>query len=209
MIENRNKIITAVDYLDNELALTKEMIIEINSILIPSQESKRQFIVNEIQSAIDCVFEEDYKFDLVMKPYRDTFKAQLLLYTEDQNGKRDYYNPNTQNGGLCRQVISLAAGFAVAKLSNCHLIIMDEATNGGDDISTRKLQPLLQSYLDYHEDNTIILNEHKPALYEDMSCKIYHFHKEGKGMSGYVTIDEIEEQIGRELQNIELQGEEK
>lgn len=201
--DTRNKIITCVNYLKDELVITSEMIKEINSILKSSQEAKKEFIQNEIKTALDCVFDEGYNVLLDIRPFRDTYKAELKLYTEE-NGNVTYFNINTQNGGLCRQVIALSAGFAMAKLTNCHVFMMDEALNGGDSLKLRKMQPIIKSYLDYHPDNTIILNEHNEALYQDLSCKIFCIHKEGTGFKGFIVQDSEEEQKGQNLYELEL-----
>lgn len=204
MDNRRDTIINAVNFLEHKKEITHEMIREINITLKNSKEARKQFIVDEIERALEIVFDQGYKVSLELKPYRDTYKADLMLYTENENGVREYFRPETQNGGLCRQVIALSTGLAIAKLMNCHTIFMDEALNGGDSVKLRKMQEIIQSFLDYHPDNVIILNEHNGSLYQDVSCRIFNFHKEGKGMTGYVQVDEVIDQEGEDLSKLIL-----
>ncbi len=204
MESNRDKIVSNMNILETKLDTIKEMVREITITLKDSEESRKAFIEKEIEHSLEVVFDEGYKININLTPYKDSFRAELQLYT-CEGGKLRYYNVETQNGGLCRQVISIAAGFAIAKLMNCHTIYWDEAANGGDSVKLRKLQTVLKSFVDYHPDNVIILNEHNTALYQDLDVRIFNFHKEGKGMSGYVVPDATIDQIGEILTDIILE----
>lgn len=200
----RTEIYNAVNYLEHKKELTHNMIREINIVLKNSKEARKQFIVSEIERALEIVFDQGYRVSLDLKPYKDTYKAELMIYTSDEYGHVEYFKPDTQNGGLCRQVIALSTGLAIAKLLNCHIIFMDEALNGGDSVKLRKMEEIIKSFLDYHPDNTIILNEHNGSLYEDLPCRVFSFHKEGKGKAGYVQVDNVTDQEGEDIYKLIL-----
>lgn len=199
----RDRISETVAFLDNRLAVLTEMEKEINIILKNTKQARKQFIVDEVNWALSLVFAEGYYANLELEPYRNTYKATFRLKVNEK-GKEVFMNPENQNGGLCRQVISLQVGLAIAELMGVHTVMMDEAANGGDKTTIRKLQPILQRYLAFHPDNTIVLNEHNGCLYEDSNARIFNLIKSGEGLSGYVKITEIIDQQGSNLNDLIL-----
>lgn len=202
---NRDNIIVIVNELEARLKATREMQKEINIALKDYQNQRKKFIEDEIQSALDCVFEESYKVELQLTPYRDSYKSQLKLYIDNPDtGVRQYIRPTTQNGGLCRQVLSASASVAIAKLMDCHMLIWDEAFNGGDPTKIRKVQRLVKSFIEYDEENFIVMNEHNCNVYSDLPSRVYDLVKNGNGLSGSVAVVDVTDYIGSNLDEIEL-----
>lgn len=186
-----------------KLNTTQMMLKEINIASREYRERRKDFITNKVESALALVFQDDYKVDLTLTPYGDRMKARLKLYTVNEDGTKSFYIPKKQNGGLCRQTISLSSGLAIAELLNCHIIFMDEALNGGDSESLQQLQKLITDFTE-NEENQIILNEHNGSLYKNISCRLYNLAKIGKGQEGYVTVVKVEDLIGENLDEIEI-----
>lgn len=197
MDKNRDDILTDVHFLRTKLQYIKEMRQEINIASQGFKDARRQFIEDEIQRAIDCVFDEDYKVKVDIRPYKNTIKAKLIL-TTSVNGEKVEINPNFQNGGLLRQVTASSAGLAIAKLLRIPLVLMDEAYNGGDNVTISRMQSVIKSYLDYDQNNQIILNEHNSALYTGLPVRVYELDKEGTGLTGQIKIVSMTDYEGGE-----------
>lgn len=180
--------------LEDYLSTVQDMIREITIVIKDYKNERKSFIENKICKNLEFVFDEGYEVSFDIKPYRDKTKATLNLWAINSAGKREQYVPSEQNGGLCRQVISASFGMAVAELLNCKILFLDEAFNGGDPVKLQRVQLILREWID--NGGSIVLNEHNPALYSNLPCRVYEIEKTGKGFEGYVVVKDIIEQEG-------------
>lgn len=175
--------------LDDKLSTTQDMLKEINLVLKDYKRNRKTFIEERISQNLEFVFDEGYRVELAITPYKDKSKVSLLLWSKDASGKEILYAPTEQNGGLCRQTITASFGMAVAELLGCKILFLDEAFNGGDSEKLKRVQLMLTNWIS--NGGQIVLNEHNASVYTGIPCRVYTIEKVGKGYEGYVTVKDI------------------
>lgn len=149
---------------------------------------RKKFLEEFVSNAVNYVLDQNYTADLMLVPRGKDLLGSILLDYTAKSGKVVTIDPSLQNGGLLQQITAVSFGIAVNILTGNHLLILDEAFNGGDSDSLLKVQKLIQIFLDYDESNVVIMNEHNINAYKDLYAKLIVIDKNIPDFSGRVII---------------------
>jgi len=189
--EKYQKIADLLRELRDYTSMLKTLHAVVNKKASEFTQGRKSLLEQTVEDNLRYIFPEEnfrVKLDLdVSKTGKETCK---LLLGKEENGKVSAYTPtNAQNGRFVRQLISLVIVYTINLLRGSDMVYMDEALASSDKDNLTKLEPLLNRMID--SKMQVILIEHKPELYENVSRR--HFKLRKNRETGETKIESAED----------------
>lgn len=147
------------------------------------------FLEDKVTEAVAVIYpEENFKAKINYNFSYGSSKAQLLLV--DAKGRSRL--PGIQEGKLCQYLMSFASTVAAVASLGTNIIFIDEAFGVSSDENLPKVGELLAKYAELGIQ--FIGVSQRSALYDDIPCKKFVFHKEISAKTeeeNKVVLDEV------------------
>ncbi len=165
--EERNSILEDLSKINENLQKLKDISLYTNVIYEDLKRKQQEFkkerlelLELRVQHNLDVCF-PDRHFQIKLEPkYRNGKEIIDLLA-----GENGTLSPTKmQNGRFFRQIVSFSVCTNIQIMFGCKLILLDEATNSGDEESMKYVSMLLQALID--SGYQVVITEHKHGAYD-------------------------------------------